>query len=332
VGVILYEMYCGKTPYTGTNPMDLIKNIEKHPVIYPPFNLKRGPTTCTVPALDLDCFHLLQGLLQRNPQNRFTFQQLFNHPFVSDSSKSTPSTITATTVTTTTTTVTLTASVPVTASTLLDQTVVTLSPKGAVLTKTAKPLTVPRIDCTVLTPRSASTQKPIEMISSLTSLVGNRDNKSPSPSPINLVSPTERKEMVGSKSSASSTTVGGGVSGSGIGFVMVESKQTIKKLPPHLLHKKVLKPRSPPPPSPDAMMKQFSNNMNDVKMIIECADDQRKPIHESVCESVCGTAELAAGKIVLYVHSLTLLMTCVKHMQLCKLQHAAVQDRLTTRK
>jgi len=71
VGVILYEMFTGATPFMAFNLVQLSKQIKEKQVVYP----------ATIPK---DAVNLLMGLLQREPLKRLTFQQFFDHPFLRD--------------------------------------------------------------------------------------------------------------------------------------------------------------------------------------------------------------------------------------------------------
>jgi len=70
VGMILYEMVYGKSPYWDAyNIMDLLEKIKKRPI---PFTNIVSP----------DCNELLKGLLQVNPAERCTWSQFFNHDWL----------------------------------------------------------------------------------------------------------------------------------------------------------------------------------------------------------------------------------------------------------
>lgn len=71
VGTILYEMVVGKPPYGGSNHVQLLANIERTDLRFPP----------TI-ELSSACKSLLLGLLQRKPVTRMGFDEFFNHPFV----------------------------------------------------------------------------------------------------------------------------------------------------------------------------------------------------------------------------------------------------------
>lgn len=71
VGTILYEMVVGKPPYGGSNHVQLLANIERNDLRFPP----------TV-ELSQPCKNLLLGLLQRKPATRMGFDDFFHHPFV----------------------------------------------------------------------------------------------------------------------------------------------------------------------------------------------------------------------------------------------------------
>jgi serine/threonine-protein kinase ULK/ATG1 len=74
VGAILFQLVTGKTPFTGSNQIQLLQNIVKSTDLqFPPD--KRN--------LSSDCIDLCRKLLRRNPVERLTFEEFFNHPFLS---------------------------------------------------------------------------------------------------------------------------------------------------------------------------------------------------------------------------------------------------------
>ncbi|GLT89524.1 hypothetical protein SLE2022_075020 [Rubroshorea leprosula] len=74
VGAILFQLVTGKTPFTGNNQIQLLQNIVKSTELHFPVESKN---------LSSDCKDLCQKLLRRNPVERLTFKEFFNHPFVS---------------------------------------------------------------------------------------------------------------------------------------------------------------------------------------------------------------------------------------------------------
>ena len=76
VGAVLYELLVGRTPYTGANHVQLLRNIEKQDVQIP-----------THVVLSPACVQVIMGLLRRNPVERMSHEDLFGHPFVSDSAQ-----------------------------------------------------------------------------------------------------------------------------------------------------------------------------------------------------------------------------------------------------
>ncbi|XP_043713109.1 serine/threonine-protein kinase ATG1c-like isoform X2 [Telopea speciosissima] len=74
VGAILFQLVTGKTPFTGNNQLQLLQNILKS-------NELRFPSDNT--DLSSDCLDLCRKLLRRNPVERLTFEEFFNHPFLS---------------------------------------------------------------------------------------------------------------------------------------------------------------------------------------------------------------------------------------------------------
>ncbi|KAG8647679.1 serine/threonine-protein kinase ATG1c isoform X2 [Manihot esculenta] len=74
VGAILFQLVTGKTPFTGNNQIQLLQNIVKSTGLQFPSDSK---------DLSADCKDLCQKLLRRNPVERLTFEEFFNHPFLS---------------------------------------------------------------------------------------------------------------------------------------------------------------------------------------------------------------------------------------------------------
>ncbi|KAG2690663.1 hypothetical protein I3760_09G199000 [Carya illinoinensis] len=73
VGAILFQLVTGKTPFTGNNQIQLLQNIMKsNELQFPPDK-----------DLSSDCKDLCQKLLRRNPVERLTFEEFFNHPYLS---------------------------------------------------------------------------------------------------------------------------------------------------------------------------------------------------------------------------------------------------------
>lgn len=70
VGTIFYEMLFGRAPYMATSMPDLLRVILKTRLSYPVNVASQG------------ALHLLQGLLQVNPEQRMKFEDFFNHPYL----------------------------------------------------------------------------------------------------------------------------------------------------------------------------------------------------------------------------------------------------------
>lgn len=75
VGAILFQLVTGKTPFTGNNQIQLLQNIINSTDL-------RFPQDCN---LSNDCIDLCKKLLRRNPLERLTFEEFFNHPFLAQS-------------------------------------------------------------------------------------------------------------------------------------------------------------------------------------------------------------------------------------------------------
>ncbi|CAK8574943.1 unnamed protein product [Lathyrus sativus] len=73
VGAILYQFVTGKTPFTGNNQIQLLQNIMKSTELQFPSDSQ---------GLCSECRDLCQKLLRRNPVERLTFEEFFNHPFL----------------------------------------------------------------------------------------------------------------------------------------------------------------------------------------------------------------------------------------------------------
>ncbi|XP_019428954.1 PREDICTED: serine/threonine-protein kinase ATG1c-like isoform X2 [Lupinus angustifolius] len=74
VGAILFQLVTGRTPFTGNNQIQLLQNIMKSTELQFPSDNR---------SLCIDCKDLCQKLLRRNPVERLTFEEFFNHPFLS---------------------------------------------------------------------------------------------------------------------------------------------------------------------------------------------------------------------------------------------------------
>ncbi|XP_073135424.1 serine/threonine-protein kinase ATG1c isoform X2 [Henckelia pumila] len=74
VGAILFQLVTGKTPFTGSNQIQLLQNIIKSTELqFPPEARNLNP----------HCIDLCRKLLRRNPVERLTFEEFFNHPYLS---------------------------------------------------------------------------------------------------------------------------------------------------------------------------------------------------------------------------------------------------------
>ncbi|KAE9611003.1 putative protein kinase Group-Pl-3 family [Lupinus albus] len=74
VGAILFQLVTGRTPFTGNNQIQLLQNIMKSTELQFPSDNR---------SLSIDCKDLCQKLLRCNPVERLTFEEFFNHPFLS---------------------------------------------------------------------------------------------------------------------------------------------------------------------------------------------------------------------------------------------------------
>ncbi|CAL1616280.1 unnamed protein product [Knipowitschia caucasica] len=72
IGTIIYQCLTGKAPFYASTPQELRLFYETNRTLLP-----------SIPKLtSSNLRHLLLGLLQRNPKDRMTFEELFHHPFI----------------------------------------------------------------------------------------------------------------------------------------------------------------------------------------------------------------------------------------------------------
>ncbi|CAN6723974.1 unnamed protein product [Malus baccata var. baccata] len=77
VGAILFQLVTGRTPFTGNSQIQLLQNIMKATELQFPSDGNN---------LSSECKDLCQKLLRRNRLERLTFEEFFNHPFLSQQS------------------------------------------------------------------------------------------------------------------------------------------------------------------------------------------------------------------------------------------------------
>ena len=73
VGAILFELLVGRPPFSGQNPMQLLRVIERSGGAKIPGAVAR--------TLSPECVALLGGLLRKDPVERMSFEEFFAHPF-----------------------------------------------------------------------------------------------------------------------------------------------------------------------------------------------------------------------------------------------------------
>ena len=78
VGTILYEMMVGTPPFTGSSPLELLRNIERS-TLKCPQQISDHP----------DLVDLLTKLLRKNPIERISFREFFAHPFFASTTTTT---------------------------------------------------------------------------------------------------------------------------------------------------------------------------------------------------------------------------------------------------
>ncbi|GAB0095339.1 Serine/threonine-protein kinase fused [Sergentomyia squamirostris] len=71
LGCIIYECLAGQPPFCTSNIVQLLQSIKKDEVKWPSF-------------LSDCCISFLQGLLEKDPKNRMTWQEILDHEFVKD--------------------------------------------------------------------------------------------------------------------------------------------------------------------------------------------------------------------------------------------------------
>lgn len=69
LGCIVYELLVGSPPFSTTSILQLVQLIQHEAIQWPEF-------------ITPDCKDFLQGLLQKQPDKRFTWQQILGHPFL----------------------------------------------------------------------------------------------------------------------------------------------------------------------------------------------------------------------------------------------------------
>ncbi|OQU93361.1 serine/threonine-protein kinase ATG1a [Sorghum bicolor] len=74
VGVILFQLVTGKLPFTGSNAFQLHQNILAADDLNFPSEIEAD--------LCADCIDLCRRLLQRDPKERISFEEFFNHKFL----------------------------------------------------------------------------------------------------------------------------------------------------------------------------------------------------------------------------------------------------------
>lgn len=73
IGVILYEMVYGKYPYTAKTTVDLIREVKSNKIEF----LKSTKVSA-------QCIDLMQRLLKKDPILRITWQEFFEHPWITN--------------------------------------------------------------------------------------------------------------------------------------------------------------------------------------------------------------------------------------------------------
>ena len=79
IGIIFYEILTGKPPYKARTHYELAKKIENNPIFLPKL----------IP-LSSNCSNLLYKLLQKEADNRISWDDFFNHNWIVDNNNKTP--------------------------------------------------------------------------------------------------------------------------------------------------------------------------------------------------------------------------------------------------
>ena len=69
LGVLMYQMLYGTFPFKANNIVSLMSEIQKNHIDF----------TCRTQDISVDCRNLLRSLLQKNPSNRITWEEFFDH-------------------------------------------------------------------------------------------------------------------------------------------------------------------------------------------------------------------------------------------------------------
>lgn len=72
IGVILYECLFGRAPYSSKTLDELLQKIK----------VKQKITISSTAAISSDCRDIMTRLLVHDPEQRISFQQFFDHPFL----------------------------------------------------------------------------------------------------------------------------------------------------------------------------------------------------------------------------------------------------------
>mmetsp|Transcript_6134 Transcript_6134/g.11778 ORF Transcript_6134/g.11778 Transcript_6134/m.11778 type:complete len:188 (-) Transcript_6134:146-709(-) len=79
VGTILFELLIGRPPFSGSNHLQLVQSIERSEPAIP---------DAVSSVLSSECRSLIHQLLRRNPVERISFDEFFNHAwFLSEGSR-----------------------------------------------------------------------------------------------------------------------------------------------------------------------------------------------------------------------------------------------------
>ena len=77
LGILLYELLFGHSPFKGSNTNNIIQNIKSHELNYDDKNKK----------ISKSCKDLIQKLLNMNPQKRLKIKDILEHPFIKKHAK-----------------------------------------------------------------------------------------------------------------------------------------------------------------------------------------------------------------------------------------------------